>query len=137
MRNDGSKRTGDGSWRIIGSVAQGMLCHKPCTVSGGGKSEISKSINDSLIKGPVFVRDFHKDLEQVAQMLARDYSNVYRSPRKAARLAILTMIPPSGCVAKARTAPRQSTPGDTRLIARERSHVPSQASIGSSSGAGR
>ena len=31
------------------------LCHKPCTVSGGGKSEISKSIADVILKGPVFV----------------------------------------------------------------------------------
>ena len=31
-------------WRLIGTVAEGMFCHKPCTVSGGGKSEISKSL---------------------------------------------------------------------------------------------
>ena len=30
-----------GSWRLIGTQADGLLCHKPCTVSGGGKSEIS------------------------------------------------------------------------------------------------
>jgi hypothetical protein len=42
-----------------GRGADGTLCHKPCTVSGGGKSEISKSISSVLLKGPVFVRDYH------------------------------------------------------------------------------
>jgi phosphoenolpyruvate carboxykinase (diphosphate) len=38
------KHPGAGTWRLIGTRATGTLCHKPCTVSGGGKSEISKSI---------------------------------------------------------------------------------------------
>ena len=25
------------AWRLIGTVAEGTSCHKPCTVSGGGK----------------------------------------------------------------------------------------------------
>jgi phosphoenolpyruvate carboxykinase (diphosphate) len=36
-------------WRLIGTTAEGTFCHKPCTVSGGGKSEISKSISDAMI----------------------------------------------------------------------------------------
>jgi hypothetical protein len=79
------KRAGDSSWNLIGSIAQGMLCHKPCTVSGGGKSEISKSITESLIKGPVFVGDFQNDMEQVAAILARDYSEVHRLPNSERR----------------------------------------------------
>ena len=47
------------AWRLVGSRADGTLCHKPCTVSGGGKSEISKSIASVLLKGPVFVKDYH------------------------------------------------------------------------------
>ena len=31
------------------------FCHKPCTVSGGGKSEISKSLVDAILYGPIFV----------------------------------------------------------------------------------
>jgi phosphoenolpyruvate carboxykinase (diphosphate) len=34
------KQAGGGAWRLVGSVPHGTLCHKPCTVSGGGKSEI-------------------------------------------------------------------------------------------------
>lgn len=63
------------SWRLIGTDAEGVFCHKPCTVSGGGKSEISKSINDAVIYGPVFVQDFDEDMNQVAEIFNRDYSD--------------------------------------------------------------
>ncbi len=49
------KHPGAPSWRIIGTAARGTFCHKPCTVSGGGKSEISKSLRDYMIYGPIFV----------------------------------------------------------------------------------
>lgn len=63
------------SWRLIGTLGEGTHCHKPSTVSGGGKSEISKSIQDSMISGPVFVGDFEKDLDQVEAIFNYDYSN--------------------------------------------------------------
>ncbi|MEY3460268.1 MAG: hypothetical protein RL215_3425, partial [Planctomycetota bacterium] len=66
------------SWRLIGTLFEGVFCHKPCTVSGGGKSEISKPINDYLLHGPVFVADAEKDLELVQQIFDRDYSNRWR-----------------------------------------------------------
>ena len=50
----------------------GILCHKPCTVSGGGKSEISKSIANALLQGPVFVREYHRDMDQVEEILKRE-----------------------------------------------------------------
>lgn len=63
------------SWRLIGTMSEGVFCHKPCTVSGGGKSEISKSIADYLLHGPIFVADAEKDLEQVQEIFDRDYSD--------------------------------------------------------------
>jgi len=66
------------SWRLVGTVGEGRLCHKPCTVSGGGKSEISKSISDAILYGPVFVADFQKDFDEVEALLKRDYSDRYR-----------------------------------------------------------
>jgi hypothetical protein len=72
------------AWRLIGTVAEGTLCHKPCTVSGGGKSEISKSISDAIMHGPVFTADFKKDFDQVAELLHRDYSDSFRDGAKAA-----------------------------------------------------
>jgi hypothetical protein len=67
-------------WRLRGSTAEGILCHKPCTVSGGGKSEISKSIADATFSGPVFISDSAKDLDLVDAILKRDYSTRYRDP---------------------------------------------------------
>ena len=42
------------AWRLIGSRPRGTLCHKPCTISGGGKSEISKSIAQLNSERPGF-----------------------------------------------------------------------------------
>ena len=63
------------SWRLIGTLGEGVFCHKPCTVSGGGKSEISKSIADYLLHGPIFVADAEKDLDLVQEIFDRDYSD--------------------------------------------------------------
>jgi hypothetical protein len=72
------KVPGTKTWRVVGTVAEGLLCHKPCTVSGGGKSEISKSITDAIIQGPVFVANFQKDFDAVAELIDRDYSGRHR-----------------------------------------------------------
>ena len=67
-------------WRLRGTTAEGLLCHKPCTVSGGGKSEISKPISDAIFTGPVFVSDLAADLDAVEAILARDYHGRFRHP---------------------------------------------------------
>ncbi|HYI92480.1 MAG TPA: hypothetical protein VEX68_02965, partial [Bryobacteraceae bacterium] len=72
-------------WRLVGSVAHGTLCHKPCTVSGGGKSEISKSLTNNILKGPVFVRDYHSDMNIAAEILSRDYSSIYKQGKGSER----------------------------------------------------
>ena len=36
-------------------MGEGAYCHKPATVSGGGKSEISKSLNDAVIYASMYV----------------------------------------------------------------------------------
>ncbi len=66
------------SWRLIGTEPEGTLCHKPCTVSGGGKSEISKSIDDTVIYGPLFVDDLQTDLDRVEEIYRKDYSDRFR-----------------------------------------------------------
>jgi len=68
------KPPGKRAWRLVGTRPEPTFCHKPCTVSGGGKSEISKSINDAIIHGPVFVADFRADFDRVEELLKRDYS---------------------------------------------------------------
>jgi len=62
------------SWRLIGTEAEGILIHKPYTVSGGGKSEIAKSIEDTVIYAPIYVADFESDLAQVQAVFDHDYS---------------------------------------------------------------
>ena len=74
------KQSGGTTWRLVGVMAEGTLCHKPSTVSGGGKSEISKSINYAMIQGPVFVKDFQQNLNDVANILDKDFSNIYKTP---------------------------------------------------------
>lgn len=66
------------SWRLVGTRAEGTLCHKPCTVSGGGKSEISKSIWDAIHYGSVFVSDFEKDLNFAEKIINYDYGKRLR-----------------------------------------------------------
>jgi len=70
------------SWRLVGTVAEGTLCHKPCTVSGGGKSEISKSLGDVMLSGSIFVADFEKDMDAVQAILDHDYSRRFKVPRE-------------------------------------------------------
>ncbi|HEY3855065.1 MAG TPA: hypothetical protein VGO67_11770 [Verrucomicrobiae bacterium] len=70
------------AWRLVGTVSEPTLCHKPSTVSGGGKSEISKSIADAIIHGAVFTADFKRDFDSLEELLARDYSNRFSDPAK-------------------------------------------------------
>ncbi|MFZ5482916.1 MAG: hypothetical protein ACOZB0_01690 [Pseudomonadota bacterium] len=72
------KHPGAPSWRLVGTDPEGTFCHKPCTVSGGGKSEISKSLNDAVIYGSLFVADLEQDLDQVAAIFERDYRGRFK-----------------------------------------------------------
>ena len=60
-------------WRLVGHTAESRVCHKPCTVSGGGKSEISKPITDAIITGPVFVSNFVKDFDLAETIIGKDF----------------------------------------------------------------
>jgi len=95
------RQIGGRNWRLIGTTAEGTFCHKPSTVSGGGKSEISKSIVYSMLQGPVFVKDFHKDCDQVEEILKRDYSGIFKTPPKSKKsLPILSPKRSLGSVIK-------------------------------------
>jgi hypothetical protein len=86
------RQPGGPTWRLVGARPRGTLCHKPCTVSGGGKSEISKSIANVILEGPVFVGDYHHDVEQVAAILKKDFANIYkdRAPDQRAHRPVLS-----------------------------------------------
>ena len=63
------------SWRLVGTMPEGTFCHKPCTVSGGGKSEISKSLSDAVLYGPILVQNIDEDLALVDAIFKRDFSD--------------------------------------------------------------
>ncbi len=69
-------------WRLVGTNAEGTFCHKPCTVSGGGKSEISKSLADAMEEGPVIMSNFEEDMTAVEKLLQRDYGDRYTKPKR-------------------------------------------------------
>lgn len=74
------KHPGAPSWRLVGTVGEGWLCHKPCTVSGGGKSEISKSLRDYMLYGPIYVADVEADLDLCQQIFDRDFGQRWKTP---------------------------------------------------------
>lgn len=74
------QHAGSGSWRLVGTSAEGLLCHKPCTVSGGGKSEISKSIWDAVSFGPIVTGDFSADMAAVKAIMDYPYGTRFKDP---------------------------------------------------------
>ncbi len=62
-------------WRIVSTSPEGMFCHKPSTVSGGGKSEISKSMQNAIVYGQFYIRELEEDLKWAELLINKDYSN--------------------------------------------------------------
>jgi phosphoenolpyruvate carboxykinase (diphosphate) len=69
-----------GAWRLVGTSSEGTLCHKPCTVSGGGKSEISKALDDAMHYTPLIIADYKHDMDMVEEIINRDYSDRFLEP---------------------------------------------------------
>lgn len=76
------KASGTLNYRLVETNAEGVFIHKPCTVSGGGKSEISKSISDSIISGSFFIKDFDSDFKQVEEIINFNYFSRFKLPAK-------------------------------------------------------
>ena len=72
----------DGPWKLVGTVGEGFLCHKPCTVSGGGKSEISKPLTDAIVCGPVFIANWKEDMRLAREVIDKDYSGRFLDSEK-------------------------------------------------------
>ncbi len=73
---DGSK------WTLVGTSPDSTNCHKPATVSGGGKSEISKAITDAIISGNAYVADIDEDIAAVRAILDHDYTGRFVDPSR-------------------------------------------------------
>nr|WP_114046214.1 hypothetical protein [Acidipropionibacterium virtanenii] len=70
----------DNQWALICTDGASTTLHKQCTVSGGGKSEISKAISDAFIPGNAYVPDFEADVAAVDDILHRDFSMRFADP---------------------------------------------------------
>ena len=106
-----------------------MFCHKPCTVSGGGKSEISKSLGDYILYGPIFVADLEKDLDLVQQLFDHDYADRWkpgRGPDYSRRPSrpLLSPLRSLGSVIKLLTPSDDYTRSTTPGWRRSRPHLP-------------
>ncbi len=66
-------------WRIVLTNCEGHLLHKPSTVSGGGKSEISKSLLNAINYGNFFIDDIDKDFEIARKIIKYDFSKRWNS----------------------------------------------------------
>jgi phosphoenolpyruvate carboxykinase (diphosphate) len=95
------KQTGGTTWRLIGIRPDGVLCHKPCTVSGGGKSEIAKSLMPMIQRAPIFVKEYQSDLDKVDEILKKDFTTAYKKDiGDRARRPILSQERSLGSVVK-------------------------------------
>lgn len=68
-------------WRIIDTAPEGIFCHKPSTVSGGGKSEISKSMQNAIKYGYFYIENLEEAENQVDEIINKDYSNRWKNIR--------------------------------------------------------
>lgn len=68
-------------WRIIDTAPEGIFCHKPSTVSGGGKSEISKSMQNAIKYGSFYIRDLEEDSKKADILIHYDYSHRWKNIR--------------------------------------------------------
>ncbi|PKQ60982.1 hypothetical protein [Labilibaculum manganireducens] len=66
------------SWRLVSTASEGTFCHKPCTVSGGGKSEISKSLLNAIIYSSFYIQDMEKDFNLADQVINHDYTKRWK-----------------------------------------------------------
>ncbi|EKX53617.1 hypothetical protein GUITHDRAFT_84236 [Guillardia theta CCMP2712] len=65
-------------WHLRGTTAEGANLHKPATVSGGGKSEISKRLEDMIKYGPVFTNHVSEDFDALQSIFSKDYSAIMK-----------------------------------------------------------
>jgi len=66
-------------WRIVNTYPEGVFCHKPCTVSGGGKSEISKSMQNAITYSAFNIQDINEDFKKADEIIEYNYSTRWKN----------------------------------------------------------
>jgi len=105
-------------------MAEGANLHKPATVSGGGKSEISKRLEDMIRYGPVYVNDITADFDALESIFAKDFSAIMTAdadvdhPLKESNGAKSLLDPhvSMGSIIKLFTPGAQYTPAHNKFI---------------------
>ncbi len=91
---------GGSHWTLVGTAPRPTEAHKPATVSGGGKSEISKSITDAFVTGRAWVEDFAVDMARVAEIIGRDFSDRFVDESQTDHRPVLSEARSIGSVIK-------------------------------------
>jgi hypothetical protein len=105
-------------------VPEGAFCHKPCTVSGGGKSEISKSLVDAVLPGSFFVQRFDHDMALVQAILSRNYDDARAEGGRGPARPLLSPERSLGSVVKLLTPnPDEFTPDYNAWLEKIPNHV--------------
>ena len=65
-------------WRIVETYPEGVFCHKPCTVSGGGKSEISKSMQNAITYSRFNIHNIEEDFKKADEIIEFNYSTRWK-----------------------------------------------------------
>ena len=93
-------------WRIVRTFPEGIFCHKPCTVSGGGKSEISKSMKNAITYSRFNIEDIDEDFKKADEIIEYDFSkrwkdydaglapsNSFLDPKRTLGSAVRLLVP--------------------------------------------
>ncbi|MFD2726098.1 hypothetical protein [Hyunsoonleella rubra] len=65
-------------WRMVETFPEGVFCHKPCTVSGGGKSEISKSMQNAITYSNFNLQNIEEDFKKAEEIIEFNYSTRWK-----------------------------------------------------------
>lgn len=119
------RETDKTSWHLVGTVPIPTHCHKPATVSGGGKSEISKSILDAFQFGTSYVASFDEDMDDVQALIDADYSQRFVDPalNGTDHRGILSPERSLGSVIKLMTPSRDFSEAHNRRLERIPAHI--------------
>ncbi|MDR2778823.1 MAG: hypothetical protein LBB16_00860 [Puniceicoccales bacterium] len=90
----------NGRWKMIGTSARGIFCYKPATVSGGGKSEIAKPIDEFISTGPTIIFNYDEDCKLAQEIILKDFSKRFRDNSKIDSRSLLDSNRSLGSVIK-------------------------------------
>lgn len=98
-------------WRMVETYPEGVFCHKPCTVSGGGKSEISKSMQNAITYSTFNIHDIEEDFKKADEIIEYDYSTRWKvkDPNRPKSRSLLSEKRTLGSVVKLLTPSEENS----------------------------